>query len=202
MEKLKDNLITILLIAVNIVVFFLVEFTGNSQDSMHMLRWGAAYPPFITEQKEYYRLFTCMFLHFGIEHLLNNMIVIGVMGERLETVLGKLSFLLIYLLGGAGGNCVSLYLSLRTGNYAVAAGASGAAFSLVGAMLYAILRNKGRIKDLTLRRIGIMIAFSIYLGVAAGGVDNAAHIGGLISGFLLAVILYHPAKDENYGRII
>ena len=195
MEKVKENLATIVLIAINIVVFVIVELTGGSDDTMHMLRCGAAYPPYIIEQKEYYRLFTCMFLHFGMEHLLNNMIVLGVMGERLETVLGKLSFILIYLLGGAGGNVFSLLISRRSGDYAVAAGASGAAFSLVGAMIYAMLRNKGRIKDLTLRRMGIMLAFSVYLGVVTKGVDNAAHIGGLICGFVLAALLYHPAKQ-------
>ena len=67
-----------------------------------------------------------MFLHFGIEHLLNNMLVLFVLGSRLEQVIGKIKFLLIYLIGGVFGNVISLLIELRTQDFAVSAGASGA----------------------------------------------------------------------------
>ena len=88
------------LILLNILVFLIVEFTGSSQNTMHMLDCGAAFTPMIIQGGEYYRLFTCMFLHFGIEHLLNNMLVLFVLGSRLEQAIGKIKFLLIYLIGG------------------------------------------------------------------------------------------------------
>ena len=97
----------------------------------------------IIQGGEYYRLFTCMFLHFGIEHLLNNMLVLFVLGSRLEQVIGKIKFLLIYLIGGVLGNVISLLIELRTQDFAVSAGASGAVFAVMGAMIYIVIRNKG-----------------------------------------------------------
>ena len=148
----------------------------------------------IVQGGEYYRLFTCMFLHFGIEHLLNNMLVLFVLGSRLERVIGKIKFLLIYLLGGVLGNIISLYLELHAQNFAVSAGASGAVFAVMGAMIYIVIRNKGRLGDLSMRQILIMAAFSLYFGFASTGVDNTAHVAGMVSGFLLAVFLYHPGR--------
>lgn len=194
MEEIRKEPVTAGLILINIVVFLLVEFTGSSQSSMHMLDWGAACTPMIIQGGEYYRLFTCMFLHFGIEHLLNNMLVLFVLGSRLERVTGKIKFLLIYLLGGVLGNVTSLCLELYSQDYAVSAGASGAVFAVMGAMIYVVIRNKGWLGDLSARQILIMAAFSLYFGFASTGVDNAAHVSGMVSGFLLAVILYHPGR--------
>ena len=111
MEELKKAPVTVLLILANILVFTAVEFTGGSEDTMHMLQCGAAYTPAIM-QGEYYRIFTSMFLHFGPQHLGNNMLVLFVLGGRLERTVGKLKYLLIYLLGGMGGNLLCLFLEL------------------------------------------------------------------------------------------
>ena len=90
MEELRKEPVTAGLILLNILVFLIVEFTGSSQNTMHMLDCGAAFTPMIIQGGEYYRLFTCMFLHFGIEHLLNNMLVLFVLGSRLEQAIGKI----------------------------------------------------------------------------------------------------------------
>ena len=119
MEELRKEPVTAGLILLNILVFLIVEFTGSSQNTMHMLDCGAAFTPMIIQGGEYYRLFTCMFLHFGIEHLLNNMLVLFVLGSRLEQVIGKIKFLLIYLIGGVLGNMISLLIELRTQDFAV-----------------------------------------------------------------------------------
>lgn len=194
MEELKKEPVTGILVFLNVCVFLIVELTGLSQDVGHMLKWGAAYPPLIIENREIYRLFTSMFLHFGIEHLINNMLVLFVLGSRLERVIGHLKFALIYLLGGLAGNLISLWMELRQMDWAVSAGASGAVFAVMGAMLFVVLHNRGRIADLSARQILIMAVFSLYFGFASSGVDNAAHLGGLLAGFLLAVILYHPQR--------
>ena len=142
MEELRKEPVTAGLILLNILVFLIVEFTGSSQNTMHMLDCGAAFTPMIIQVGEYYRLFTCMFLHFGIEHLLNNMLVLFVLGSRLEQAIGKIKFLLIYLIGGVLGNVISLLIELRTQDFAVSAGASGAVFAVMGAMIYIVIRNK------------------------------------------------------------
>ena len=195
LEEIKKEPVTVGLIVLNMVIFFLTEITGGSQDTAHMLRCGASYVPAIVEDGEIYRIFTCMFLHFGMSHLLNNMLILFVMGQRLEPVLGKIRMLAVYLLGGVGGNLVSLYFSLQKQDYAVSAGASGAVFAVLGAMIYVLLRHRGRLQDLTVRGMLFMAALSLYYGFTSAGVDNAAHVGGLICGLILALLLYHPEKS-------
>ena len=194
LEEIRKEPATMALILINVLVFIAVEFTGTSQDAWHVLEYGAAYTPYIIQNGEVYRLFTSMFLHFGIEHLVNNMLVLFVLGSRLERVIGKIRFLLIYLLGGIAGNVVSLLLELKTQEFSVSAGASGAVFAVMGAMIYTVIRNKGWLGDLSMRQILVMAAFSLYFGFASTGVDNTAHVGGMVSGFFLAVIFYHPGR--------
>lgn len=193
-KDIRRCIVTASLIAVNIIVFLLVDFTGGTQDTAHMVRCGAAYTPLIMDEGEWYRLITSMFLHFGIQHLLNNMVVLAVLGERLELLMNRAAYILLYFIAGIGGNLLSMVLEMRSGRYAVSAGASGAVFGMMGAILYILLRNRGRILDLSLKRMMIMAALSIYLGMADSGVNNAAHLGGLLCGFLGAVFLYHPGK--------
>lgn len=195
MEELKKEPVTVFLVLVNILVFLAVEFTGGTDDTMHMVQCGAAYTPMIVNG-EYYRLLTSMFLHFGPQHLGNNMLVLFVLGGRLEPAVGRIRYLLIYLLGGLGGNLLCVFLELGSSDFAVSAGASGAVFAVMGAMIYAVIRGRGHLEDLSARQILVMAGFSLYFGFTSEGVDNAAHVGGLIAGFVLAVILYHPGRHS------
>ena len=197
MEEIKKEPVTALFILLNILIFLAVDFTGGSENTVHMIECGAAYPPLILENGEIYRLFTCMFLHFGISHLANNMLVLFVLGQRLEPVVGKIKFILIYLLGGLGGNVISLLADVKKNEYAVSAGASGAVFAVMGAMIYVVIWSHGELQDISTRQILIMAAFSLYFGFTSTGVDNAAHVGGMIMGFLLAVLLYHPSSQKK-----
>lgn len=194
-ERKKKFSINIAMIVLNVVVFLIVDLSGNSGNTEHMLRCGAANAALIVEAKEYYRLFTSMFLHFGMVHLANNMLVLYVIGDNLERAVGKVKYLLIYLFSGLGGNILSCYLEYQEGALSVSAGASGAIFGVMGAMLYVLLANHGRLEDLTARQIVIMAGFSLYFGFTSSGVDNAAHVGGLICGFLVAMLLYHRKRN-------
>ncbi|MCI5868165.1 MAG: rhomboid family intramembrane serine protease [Dorea sp.] len=191
---------TVILVAINVVVFLLLSLKGMTEDGMFLLQHGAMYVPYITEKGEYYRIFTSMFLHFGFDHLLNNMVVLAAVGWNLEYELGGLKFLILYLLSGLGGNVLSAWWDIRMGEYAISAGASGAIFGVIGALLYVAIRNKGRIGDISGRGILFMIALSLYYGFSSGGVDNMAHIGGLAAGFVLSVLLYRK-KDRKYRSV-
>ncbi len=188
---------TIALIALNAAVFIFLSFGGMTEDAYYMLQNGAMYVPLLQEG-EYYRLLTSIFLHFGFSHLVNNMLMLGVMGWQLELVLGKLKFLLLYFAAGLCGNLFSAFAEIRTGEYAVSAGASGAIFGIIGALLYIALRNHGRIGTVSGQGILLMIALTLYYGFTSSGVDNFAHIGGLAAGFLLSVLLYRK-KDPEFG---
>ena len=200
METIKKNPATWGIIIINVIVFIAVELTGGSDDVTHMLNWGAEYAPIIREQGEYYRLFTCMFLHFGLAHLGNNMLILFFVGGYLERAAGKIRFLLIYLLGGLGGSCVSYYMDIVHEQAAVSVGASGAVFAVIGGMLWVLLYHKGRVEDLTVKKMAFMAALSLYFGFTSTGVDNSAHVGGLIIGFLSALLCYHPPRARIRER--
>ena len=87
-----------------------------------------------------------------------------------------------------------MWWMLRSGSFSVSAGASGIVFAMIGALLYLVIRNKGRFLNLTLTRFMIMVVLSLYFGFVSAGVDNAAHVGGLCVGFLLGIVMYRKRK--------
>lgn len=187
---MKKQKCTILLIAINVILFLLLSFSGMTEDAEYMLEHGAMYVPYMMGGNEYYRLFTSMFLHFGIDHLANNMVMLAAIGWNLEYEIGKIKFLIIYLVSGLAGNILSALGDMIIGEYAVSAGASGAVFGIIGALLYVVICNRGRIGTISGRGLVLMIILSLYYGFTSSGVDNLAHIGGLLSGFILGVLLY------------
>ena len=191
---------TLLLILINVVVYLYVEIHGSSYDAEYMIKMGAVYEPYIVQRHEYYRLITHFFLHFGFDHLLNNMVILAAIGWNLEYEIGQLKFVILYLFSGLGGNLLSAYWDIRVGDYAVSAGASGAIFGVIGALLYVAIRNRGRIGDISGKGLVFMIILSLYYGYSSGGVDNMAHIGGLIAGFLLSVLLYRK-KNRKFRSV-
>lgn len=188
---------TIVLIALNVVIFFGLSFLGMTEDPGFLLNHGAMYVPYVLEQGEYYRLVTCIFLHFGFDHLMSNMIMLAVVGWNLEFEIGRIKFLIIYFISGLGGNLVSAWWDIHTDYFAVSAGASGAVFGIIGALLYIAIRNHGQLGNVSGRGLLFMAALSLYYGFTAGGVDNAAHIGGLLMGFVLSVLLYWKRKSKR-----
>ena len=197
MKNERRQLFTILLIAVNVILFFYLSFQGMTEDAEFMLEHGAMYVPYMMEGKDTYRLFTSMFLHFDLDHLMNNMLMHAVLGWNLEYEIGKVRFLIIYFGSGLAGNILSGYADTLTGDFAVSAGASGAVFGLVGALIYVAMRNKGQIGNLSGRGMLFMAGISLYVGFTSSNVDNLAHIGGLIVGFILAVLLYWKRKNKR-----
>ena len=188
---------TVILAAANIIVFLGLSFLGMTEDAGFMLEHGAMYVPYIVGREEYYRLFTSMFLHFGYDHLFNNMVVLVTMGWVLESEIGKIRFLIIYFASGLAGNLLSLWIQIQSGDLAVSAGASGAIFGVIGALLYVAIRNRGRIGEVTGRGLMFMIILTLYYGFTSGGVDNTAHIGGLAAGFLLGILLYRKRNRKG-----
>lgn len=185
------------LIAVNILYFFWLEFHGSTENAAFMVEHGAMYVPLVVREGEYYRLLTAVFMHFGISHLVNNMVILFVLGDNLERALGKVKYLVFYLICGVGANVFSMVVSIREYELAVSAGASGAIFGVIGGLLYVVIRNRGRLEDLSTRQLALFVVCSLYFGFTSTGIDNAAHVGGLVLGFLLAAIFYrNPGRRE------
>ena len=197
MANQKKAVCTIGIAVANIIVFLLLSFGGRMEDGMYMLEHGALYVPFVVEYKEYYRLFTCMFLHFGFSHLMNNMLTLVVIGWNVEMFVGKIRFLVIYFLSGLGGNLLSMAVDIWKQDYSVSAGASGAIFGLTGAMLCLAILNHGRAGNITKQGMIVMIFISLYTGFTSGGVDNFAHIGGLLTGCLVTTLLCWKRNSKS-----
>lgn len=196
----KKAPVNTVLAALNILFFLFLETHGGSEDTGVMLNYGAAYGPLIVYEGEYWRLLTSAFMHFGITHLANNMLILLLMGGRLEQVLGHARYLVLYLLSAVGAGAFSLWYGMRTADFSVGAGASGAVFGVIGGLLWAVIRNRGRLLDLNTKQVMIFGGLSFYYGLTAEGVDNAAHFGGAVAGFLLCMLLYRgePEKERFY----
>lgn len=182
----------------NIIVFFVDELVfGSTENTEVLIACGGAYVPYI-ENGQVWRLFTAMFIHSGIRHLLNNMVVLYVLGEHLEHLIGSVKYAALYLIAGFLANIVAYNWYLRAGQMVVSVGASGAIFGVMGALIWIVARNKGRVDGLSIRQMLVMLAFSLYFGFAAADVSNIAHLSGLAAGFLLGILLYR--KGRTYGK--
>ena len=151
----------------------------------------------LTKNGDYYRLFTSMFLHIGILHLLCNMYSLYIIGKEVENVFGKVKYLIIYLLSGIAGSILSLAFNHNT----ICAGASGAIFGLLGALLYFGYYYRTYLGATLTRTIIPVIVLNLIIGFTSSGIDNAAHIGGLVGGILIAMAVGVPDKSNNNNKI-
>ncbi|MDR2166968.1 MAG: rhomboid family intramembrane serine protease [Clostridiales bacterium] len=179
------------LIGINVLMFILMEIVGSSTDSLTLLRFGAAHFALTFGQGEFWRLFTPMFLHIGLVHLVLNTAWLVLAGPRTERVFGHAKFIAIYLSSGIIGNVASMLTSPQ----AVGAGASGAIFGILGALLAYTVKTKKAVETFTTTTLGFLIGINIAAGLFMPNllgegtmIGNAAHIGGLISGFILGAI--------------
>ena len=184
-QDLKNNYITVFLVVVNIAVFIIYTILG---DVLYNITSLSAVD--ITDSHEYYRFFTCMFMHGSLEHLLSNMLFLAVLGDMLERAVGHGRFIVIYMVSGRLGGCASVLYALISGNMYSSVGASGAISGLIGALLVLVIKNNGRYGQVSLRRMILGIVYLIYSGLQSNITDNAAHIGGMAAGFFVMILLY------------
>ncbi|WP_175615346.1 rhomboid family intramembrane serine protease [Piscibacillus halophilus] len=188
--------LTFLLLAINVFIFMLIENSGGSTNVQNLVDWGAKYNPYIADG-EYWRIVTSMFLHIGILHLIMNMIALYYLGDLTEKIYGTKRFFFIYFLAGIFGSVASFAT-----NDSVAAGASGAIFGLFGALLFFGLHYR----EIFFKTMGInliiVIGINILFGLSVPQIDNGAHIGGLIGGFMASQVVHLPKKKSPIIQII
>lgn len=186
----KKTPITFILVAANIIVFIILEIMGDTNDGTFMLYNGAMNPRLVLFQGEWYRLFTATFMHFGIEHLANNMLLLFLLGQMFEEAVGPVRYLGIYLGSGLAGSFLSFLYMCLMGKNDIVAGASGGIFGIVGGMLIVVMVNRGKYNGISTKRMLFMALLTLYFGFAFAGIDNAGHLGGVITGFALTFITY------------
>lgn len=191
--KPKFPTVTYAILAINIIVFIIPLLYGQSEA---MVAQFCVHGPSI-RYGQYYRLFTGMFLHGSIFHLIFNSYALYVIGSQIESFLGKFKFLIIYLAGGLMGSLFSITFN---GNVA-SIGASGAIFGLMGALVYFGYHYRVYLGNVIKSQIIPLIVFNLVLGFVMSGVDNSAHIGGLIGGTLATISLGIKDKSTNFERM-
>ncbi|MGY0692917.1 rhomboid family intramembrane serine protease [Virgibacillus sp. FSP13] len=180
--------ITYLLLIVNVLMFLMLELNGGSTSTQTLIDFGGKYNPAIMDG-EWWRIITSMFLHIGLLHLFMNMLALYYLGTAVERIYGSWRFTFIYFLAGMGAGVASFAMTTN-----VSAGASGALFGLFGALLFFGLIHKKIFFQTMGKGILVLIGINIIFGFFVETIDNSAHIGGLLMGFLATAIISLPKK--------
>lgn len=178
---------TAALILVNVLIFLKTDFFSilGGEDGWidkGCLSWRAVF-----NAHEYYRFITCMFLHGGIDHIFNNMLCLFFLGTFLEQQIGTPRFTILYFSSGIIAGFTSMVYNILLGTDTASIGASGAIFGITGGLLALVLFHRDKI-DLDYRQLIFAVFLSLYSGFTDQGVDNAAHVGGLLGGLLIGLI--------------
>ncbi|WP_170289381.1 rhomboid family intramembrane serine protease [Metabacillus lacus] len=188
-------LLTYVFIAIQLVMFYILESAGGSTNTDVLIRFGAKENTLLLNG-EWWRLVAPVFLHIGFLHLMMNTLALLYIGGAVERMFGSRRFLFIYLLSGIAGTLASFAFSPF-----VSAGASGAIFGCFGALLYMGVSKP----KLFFRTIGanilVVIAINIAIGFTIPNIDNAGHLGGLAGGFLASFIFQLPNQRKVFVRM-
>lgn len=190
LSTFREAPLTYILVALNVIIFLLTDLKGDTNNYNYMVKIGGMNPALVLYSHQYWRLLTATFLHFGVEHLVNNMLMLFIIGQMLERMAGTVRFAVIYLTSGVFASFCSFIMMLVNRENNVSAGASGAVFGIVGGLLLVIIAHKGKYEGLTTRKLLLMIALTLYYGFVSSNVDNVGHVTGLIMGMLLGLFIY------------
>ena len=191
--KMKRPYITYALIIINVLLYFIPLLTGSYDK---LINDFCIYAPAI-KSGELYRLFTGIFLHGNLLHLAFNCYALYILGMQLESFMGKVKYLIIYLFAGLTGALFSMIFS----NYSASIGASGAIFGIMGAIVYFGYHYRVYLGNVIKSQIIPVIVLNLAIGFLSSGIDNFAHIGGLIGGFLITMGLGIKYKSSTSQKI-
>lgn len=183
------------LVAINVIVFLVCMFSGE-----RLYDLGGLCKDCIVDMGEYGRVFWSMFLHDDTAHLFNNMIILFFLGSMLEKQVGHIWFAVIYFLSGIGGNLASLFVKIATDSDSISIGASGAVFGLDGLLLAMVLCSRRFRNMIPPERVVLVVVLSLYDGFTNSNIDNAAHLGGLVVGFVIGFIVCIMQKNNKQYR--
>ncbi|HSE97879.1 MAG TPA: rhomboid family intramembrane serine protease [Blastocatellia bacterium] len=196
----RSSPLTFFILGTNAALFVLMWMSGGmglvTPDMKVLEGFGAKYNPLIDEQGQYWRFVTSMFLHIGFIHFLLNNYALWIIGQEIERLYSSSRMGLLYLLSGIAGSVASYFYRPE----AISAGASGAIFGLFGVMAAFGLRYRKEIPAIIRRdimtRVVPLIVINLALGFSIRLIDNSAHIGGLVTGFVLALIIPYQRPHD------
>lgn len=169
-------------------------------ETADLFRWGAGSASAVVRDGEFWRLLTATVLHGGLMHLALNMYALWVAGTQVTRWFGNGQFLLIYWGSALAGSALSLHFSAQQ---AVSVGASGAVFGVLGALLAGVWQHRERVPKALVTQLltsqGLFVVISLGQGFVREGIDNAAHIGGLLAGAGMAWLLVEVVDETASG---
>jgi rhomboid protease GluP len=200
----KENLVTPLILYINIAIFIIMSVLGAdplSPATDVLMQWGGNMR-YLTFNNQFWRLFTSFFLHAGVLHLLFNMYALISIGKILETAIGKSIYILVYIFSGLCSGIASVFWNETV----VSVGASGAIFGLYGFYLMLLVLKIVEVPENArknfLSSIVLFIFYNLFYGFSKAGIDNAAHVGGLLSGimsgFVYKIAIHRKNKRNGY----
>lgn len=179
----------------NLIVFTLCTLTGDL-----LYNYGTLSLQEVMDG-QWYRMITSLFLHGNVTHIASNMIMLFLLGNVVEKEMGHIKYFILYFGSGLAGSCASLYMqSVHQANGEMIAGsigASGAIFGIMGGFLWILLLNRGRASNMSLVRVLFLVCYCLFGGMTEERVDSAAHIGGLIAGILIAILIYRKQSTKK-----
>ena len=195
-EKLflnKKPIVTYIFMAICVLMLILTKASSN----IDVLIQNGANVDFLTKNGEYYRLLSSIFIHVGVIHFVFNMYALSVVGPQVESFFGRFRYFLIFIISGISGSILSITFNTNT----VSAGASGAIFGLMGALLFFGYYYRGYLGSIIKSQIIPIIIINLIIGFSSTGIDNAAHIGGLIGGVLSSMALGVSDRTKRSDKI-
>ncbi len=193
----KKPIVTYIIMGLCVFIYALMLIVSKGSINGKILLLFGANLDILTKAGEYYRLLTCTFIHLDFIHIFFNLYALYIIGPQVENFFGKTKFLFIYLVSGISGSILSLAFSPNT----ISAGASGAIFGLMGALLYFGNHYRGYLGNVIKSQIMPIIILNILLGFILTGVDNAGHIGGLIGGLLVSMAMGVESTTNKSDKI-
>ena len=194
--KPKTPIITNIIILTCILYFVLMLFnTKGNLSAANLLKYGANYQAYI-QTGEWYRLFSCIFIHASILHLLLNMYALKIIGSQIESFLGKIRFVIVFIISGLIGSLFSAILTKS-----VSVGASGAIFGILGSLIYFSYHYRLLLGSSLKYEILPVVIFNLGIGLFIPGVDIWAHIGGLVGGIFATMAVGVPGKINKRSII-
>ena len=195
-EKFKVYPLTYSIIGINILVYIFSAVLSQNivdMDMQTLVDMGALYGPYTVLKGEWWRLFTAMFLHGGMTHILMNMFSLYLIGRGLEMYFDKRAYVIIYLFSGLLGGLASLYMHPQS----VGVGASGAIFGVFGALAGFFLAHRDKIATHSkafMKDFAVVLGINLVLGLSIPSIDVSAHIGGLVVGLIGGFVISKNPK--------
>ena len=202
LTSLSPIAVTCIILFINAIIFIIMDWSSDWTIYNAFVEQGGISYDAVVKDHQYYRFLTHMFIHADMDHLFGNMMVLFFIGTLVEKKLGRFRYIILYFIGGLVAGITSLGYNGIQDSSTLSIGASGAIFAVVGALVAIVIFNRGEFAEIGIRQLLFFVVITIINGLNSQGIDNAAHVGGLLAGLVLGQVLYLGARNKKQTKLI